>query len=411
MAKSVRIAIVSHAYPTFDGGNKGEFVHGLASALVNLGHRVYAVIPWERGMKNARLMDGVQLEPYYARDSISYGRASNAYVRYPRPTVAVSLVSALLKLRRVIRERNIDIIHAHWAVPLGFVAGLAKATTGRPLVITMHGRDIRANPNIGSTVPTLWYVKPFLQFAFRQADRLITVSRRYGDYAVRAGAPAQKLHVICNGINQNRFFVSEAPVAELRQRYRVAAEAKMLLLVGGLDFHKGFDVFIRAMPRILEAEPEAKAVIVGDGPEQGRLTALRNELGISDRIIFAGHVPNSQLAAYNNACDLFVMPSREESFGVAAVEAMACGKPVVGTTAGGLSETIEDGQTGLLVPPDNVDQLAQTITRVLRDKTLSARLGQNGRRKVEIDYNWINVARQTVALYEDVLRKPVGLIE
>lgn len=395
--------MVSHAYPTFDGGNAGEFVHGLASALVSLGHKVYAVIPWDSSMRDARLMDGVRLEPYQARDAISYGKASNVYVRSPQLAVAVSLLRGLLKLRQIVKEREVDVIHAHWAIPMGFVAGLAKAMTGTPLVITMHGRDVYVNPEAGFIVPTLWYVKPFLQFSFRQADCLIAVSRDCYGHAQRAGALEGKMEIIYNGANVRRFFPSQAGTAQVRQRYGISPEAKLLLSVRSLTFRKGLDVLIRAMPHILEVEPAAVVLLVGDGPERRRLIALRDELGLSDKVIFAGRVPNTELPPYENACDLFVIPSREEGFGVAAAEAMACGKPIVGTTAGGLVETIEDNHTGLLVEPDNVEQLAEAIIRVLQDEPLASQLGNNARRKIETDFNWANVAHRTVELYEDVL--------
>jgi glycosyltransferase involved in cell wall biosynthesis len=399
----MRIAMVSHAYPTFDGGNAGEFVHGLASALVSLGHEVYAVIPWDPGMKNARLMDGVHLEPYHARDSVSYGRASDAYIRHPRLAVVLSLSRGLIKLRQVVKEQEIDIMHAHWAIPMGSVAGLVKGISGIPLVITMHGRDVYVNPEAGFIVPTLWYVKPFLHFAFRQANRLVAVSQDCYSHAQRAGAPEEKMVVIYNGANVSRFFPSQEGTVQVRQHYGIAPEAKLLLSVRSLTFRKGLDVLIQAMLHILGAEPATVALLVGDGPEREHLMTLRDELGLSDKIIFAGHVPNAELPPYENACDLFVIPSREEGFGVAAAEAMACGKPIVGTTAGGLVETIEDNHTGLLVEPDNVKQLAEAIICILKDRELATRLGDNARRKIETDFNWLNVARQTVSLYESLL--------
>ena len=399
----MRIAVISHAYPTFTGGNAGEFVHGLASALVGLGHEVYAVIPWDDGMKGHQQMDGVQLRPYQAQDQISYGKASNVYVHSPRLAVGISLVRGFAKLCQVVKEHDIDIIHAHWAIPMGFVGGLTKVITNTPLIITMHGRDVYTNPEAGFIVPTLWYVKPFLRFSFRQADRLIAVSLDCYNHARRAGAPEEKMEVIYNGVNIDRFFPSSKGIAQVRRRYGIAPGAKLLLSVRSLTFRKGLDVLIRAMPHILEAEPAVTALLVGDGPERERLVSLRNELGLQDKVIFAGRVPNAELAPYENACDLFVIPSREEGFGVAAAEAMACGKPVVGTTAGGLVETIENNQTGLLVEPDNVEQLAEAIIRVLKDKSLATRLGRNARHKVETDFNWVNVARRTVELYESVL--------
>jgi N-acetyl-alpha-D-glucosaminyl L-malate synthase BshA len=396
--------MVSHAYPTFDGGSKGAFVHGLASAMVSLGHEVYAVIPWHAGMRGSRLMDGVSLVPYRAYDSVSYGQASNSYIRYPRLEVALSLLGSVFTLYQVTREQKIDIIHAHWAVPMGFVAGLVKAATSVPLVITMHGRDIRVNPEIGSNVPALWYIKPFLRFAFRQADRLITVSHSYRDYAQNAGAPSEKIEIVYNGTDTSRFFPSEEGVAEIRKCHGLSPDSKLLLFVGDLAFHKGLDVLLRAMPYVLTSEPTAVALIVGEGPRYNDLLTLRNALGMQDKCIFVGRVPNAELPPYDNACDVFVMPSRDESFGVAAVEAMACGKPVVGAAVGGLVEIIEDNQNGLLVEKDNVEQLAGAIIRVLKDRSLASRLGGNARRRVETTFNWANVVRETVELYKDVLQ-------
>lgn len=395
--------MVSHAYPTFDGGNAGEFIHGLATALIDLGHEVHAVIPWDPGMARSLEMDGVHLEPYRARDAVSYGRASNEYIRQPQLAVAFSLLSALVRLRQVVREQKIDVVHAHWTIPMGFVAGLVKLTTGVPLVITMHGRDVYVKPEDGYIVPSLWYVRPFLRFAFRQADRLIAVSHDCQEHALRVGAPPEKTQVIYNGADTSRFFPSEAGVPEIRQRYGFTPETKLVLSVRSLHFRKGLDVLIRAMSLVVDVEPQAMLLLVGEGPERENLTTLRDELGLQDKVLFAGHVPNTELGPYENACDVFVIPSRQEAFGVAAVEAMACGKPVIGAAVGGLVEVIDDGEIGLLVDPDNVDQLAGAIIRVLGDPTLAARLGENARRKVETVFNWTNVARRTTKLYEAIL--------
>jgi len=400
----MRVVMVSHAYPTFSGGNAGEFVHGLASALVGLGHEVYAVIPWEPSIEESgSLMDGVRLVPYRASDRISYGNASNAYVRHPRLAVALSLFSAWAKLYQVIRAHQVDIIHAHWVVPMGFVASLAKLATNIPLVITMHGRDVYFKPEDGYIVPGLWYVKPFLRFAFRRADRLIAVSQDCHNHARLAGAPAEKMQVVYNGTDLKRFFPSEDGTRDLRRRYRIAPDAKLVLSVRSLLFRKGLDVLVRAMPRVLEFEPTALLLLVGEGPERENLIALRDGLGLQDKVLFAGHVPNAELTPYVNACDLFVIPSRQESFGIAAIEAMACGRPVIGTAVGGLNEIIDDCRTGMLVEPDNVQHLADAIIRVLANRELAASLGRNALRKVEADYGWRNIASITVDTYRQVL--------
>jgi N-acetyl-alpha-D-glucosaminyl L-malate synthase BshA len=348
-------------------------------------------------------MDGVHLEFYRASDQVSYGRASNQYIRGPRPSVALSLAHAAIKLSQVVRECDIDVIHAHWAVPMGFVGTLAKHVTGIALVITTHGRDVYVNPDAGAVVPELWYARPFLRFALRRADRVIAVSRDCCRHAVAAGTPLERISVIANGVDARLLSPECGNGARIRQLFAIPQSAKVILFVGSLRRYKGVDVLIRAMPAVLDSDPSAVVLIVGAGPQREDLMALRDSLSLRDTVIFAGSVPNSELVHYEKACEAFVLPSRRESFGIAALEAMACAKPVIGTRQGGLKEIIDDEKTGLLVDPDDSQQLASAILRILRDKILARHLGSNARRKVEEEFDWAQVARQTAATYRQAI--------
>ena len=401
--KQLRIALVSHAYPYLAGNHAGQFVHELASALVELGHRVYAVIPEPPEASHIREMDGVQLEFYSVRDKVSYGRSNDSYTRVPRPAVAFSLIQASLKLHQVVHQRGIDIIHAHWTVPMGFVAGLIKAITGCPLVITTHGRDVYVNPQAGAMVAQLWYAKPFLRFALRHADRIIAVSHDCARHAVNAGAPQERVTVIYNGVSLQRFAPSDIDTARIRKQHGLDEANKVILTVGSLRSYKGIDILLKSMPGVLEAIPSAAMLVIGDGTEREALLALRDSLGLQEHVIFAGHIPNVDLAPYENMCDVFVMPSRRESFGIAAIEAMACAKPVIGARVGGLQEIIDNSQTGLLVEPDNIEQLRAAIIQVLQQEEWAKRLGQNAHLKVKSAFSWSGVARKTEALYKGLL--------
>jgi N-acetyl-alpha-D-glucosaminyl L-malate synthase BshA len=354
------------------------------------------------------MMNGVHLEYYQASDRVSYGRASNEYIRTPKLSVALSLARATVKLCHIVRERDIDVIHAHWAVPMGFVASVVKAAADRPLVITTHGRDVYVDPEAGAIVPKLWYVRPFLRFALKTADRVIAVSQDCRRQALAAGAPSGKVSVVHNGLDARRFSPNGANSADIRQLLGVPERAGLILFVGYLRPDKGVDALIRAMPYVLNGEPSSMAVIVGSGPEKPKLLALRESLGLQEVVIFAGQVPNSKLPVFYNACDLFVLPSRRESFGIAAVEAMACAKPVVAAAVGGLREVINHGETGLLIEPDNPQHLAAAILRILGDDALAQRLGASARRKVEAEFDWVSVANRTVALYREALEDTVG---
>lgn len=391
--------MASHAYPYLEGNHAGQFVHELAATLVRLGHQVHAVIP-APSRKCENRMDGVDLEFYQAWDRVSYGHADTSYVKGPRVAVALSLGSAIHKLRQAVRQYDIDIIHAHWAVPSGFVGSVVRLLTGTPLVITTHGRDVYSDPEIGALVPTLWYVRPFLRFALRQADRIVAVSQDCRRRAVEAGAPAERVVVLHNGVDTRRFSPRELDPSGVRRALGVAPQARLILFVGTLAYRKGVDLLIRAMPEILKWEPMATALIVGDGPERDVYVGLRDSLGLERVVIFCGWIPNTDLVEYENTADVLVVPSRRESFGIAAIEAMACGKPVVGTRVGGLGEVIDHEETGLLVEPDDPEGLAVAILRILKDDILAERLGTQARCKVEAEYDWARVARRTVGIYE-----------
>jgi phosphatidylinositol alpha-1,6-mannosyltransferase len=170
---------------------------------------------------------------------------------------------------------------------------------------------------------------------------------------------------------------------------------KILLTVGRLVGRKGHDTVIKALPRILKQVPDVVYVIVGQGPMEAKLRELVRENNLTDRAIFTGFVPDGELPDYYRACDLFVMPSREidsrervEGFGIVFLEANASGKPVIGGRSGGVNEAIVDGVSGLLVDPLDVKALADAVVGLLLDPDRTRRLGIQGRKRVEQEFDW-----------------------
>lgn len=160
----------------------------------------------------------------------------------------------------------------------------------------------------------------------------------------------------------------------------------------------GPDVFLAALAR-LGSEPAWEAVIAGDGPWAGRLSARATELGLGDRVRFAGRLPHDEIPALLRAADVLVMPSRREAFGVAALEAAACGLPVVASDVGGVAETVVDGRTGLLVPPGDPAALAAALARLAADPDLRARLGAAGRERTAELYAWARCVERLERVY------------
>ena len=174
--------------------------------------------------------------------------------------------------------------------------------------------------------------------------------------------------------------------------------------MGRLDYHKGIDTVIRALPAIRAVCPTARYAVAGVGIRRGYLEALITELGLGEAAVrLLGFVPDEELPALYNAADVFVLDSRRfdllvEGFGIAIVEASACGLPVVGGRSGGIPEAMRDGETGLLVDPEAPAAVAAAVCQLLADGEMRRRMGAAGRSAVEQYYNWDRVAADLIAI-------------
>src|SRR5213078_335602 len=182
-----------------------------------------------------------------------------------------------------------------------------------------------------------------------------------------------------------------------------------LLTVARLDFHKGIDTVIRALPAIRATVPGTRYAVAGIGSRRGALEALVAELGLGEAVRLLGFVPDQDLPALYNAADLFVLASRRhdllvEGFGISCVEASACGLPVIGSRSGGIPEAILEGETGLLVEPEDPAAVTAATVRVLEDEALRHRLGAAGRAAVEGYYNWDRVTADLVRIDREFRR-------
>jgi len=174
---------------------------------------------------------------------------------------------------------------------------------------------------------------------------------------------------------------------------------RWLVTVARLQQHKGMDTVIAALPAILARAPDVRYAVAGTGPDRERLEQLANKLGVGDRVRFLGGVSDRELPALYNLASVYVGASRRaerlgvEGFGIALVEASACGRPVVAGNSGGIPDAVRDGETGFLVPPEEPAAFADAICRLLADPAAANRMGQNGRRAVETYFNWDRVVR------------------
>jgi len=274
-------------------------------------------------------------------------------------------------LVNLIRKRNIDLIHSN--MDIGNQYGLVAAKlTGIPIIC--HTRNILSE-------------RPFRRMFLRYADVLIAnshaVAASYGTYVCKS----QKVVVIHNGLDLNEFSPNNTRRGIFRRKLKIPDDAFVIGHIARICPEKEQHTLIDAMTHVAQTHLEAYALIVGDttiddsAPFLSSLKQRVQEQKLAGRVVFTGFVDN--IVDLYAAVDLVVLPSLCEPFGRTLIEAMAMGKPVVATRAGGAIEVVEDGVTGLLVPPENSPQLAEAILKIMEDRGAAREFGANGRKRAE----------------------------
>ncbi|MCT7963757.1 glycosyltransferase [Laspinema sp. D1] len=237
---------------------------------------------------------------------------------------------------------------------VSLVQGLCQPL-GIPYTVLTYGKEV-------------WEPLPKMaQSGLRQASRLWTISRYSRDRACAAnGLQPSRFELLPCAVDERQFTPGPKP-PELLERYGLAG-CKVLMTVARLwsgDIYKGVDVTIRALPEIAQAQPDVKYLVIGRGDDQPRLQGLAQELGVSDRVVFAGFVPTEELALHYRVADAYIMPS-QEGFGIVYLEAMACGKPVLSGDADGSADPLQDGKLGWQVPHRDPQAVAAACIEILR---------------------------------------------
>jgi D-inositol-3-phosphate glycosyltransferase len=319
---------------------------------------------------------------------------------------------------RVIRENlQYDIIHSHYWLSALAARDLQKTWGGIPIVQMFHTLGEMKNRVAQSeaereTSRRVEFEEQIMGFV----DKIIAATPIDKEHMVSLyGADPSKIEVIPPGVNLSRFH--RLPKAEARQRVGVGADHKMILFVGRIQRLKGIDTLMRAMALIRRDYPSLTndlcISIIGGGTEAEsgaeaeefqRLQSLKAELAIDDLVTFLGAKDQDVLVNYYAAAEMVVMPSHYESFGMVALEAMACGTPVIASDVGGLTFIVEDGFNGYLVPSQDAAALAEKIVLLLCYPYLREHLGEQARHWVE-RFSWEAIGADIVKLYQKTRRE------
>lgn len=302
--------------------------------------------------------------------------------------------------------RDFDVVHCMSGGGASFSLYRKISSVKKPLVTTYHGSWFRldsvarqCNGYGVRDLPTWLMFHPVEErtkkLALSEADRVLAVSGYVKktlicDYKI----PDEKIEVCYNGVDAKYF----QPIGETLLENKANP---VVLYAGDLISRKGIGFLLKAIPRVLK-EAEADFAFAGDGYWRLIIEDTSRRLGFRKNVKFLGHIPYDKMPTAYRSCDLYVLPSLMESFGLTVAEAMACGKPVIATNVGGISEIVQQRKTGILVRPGDIEGLAEAMIELLSDSRLASRYGKEGRGIVTEKFTWEAVAKRVLQVYEEV---------
>jgi len=363
-------------------GGSGVVATELGNALARRGHEAH-IVSSEQPFRWQANVPGL----FFERVSVP------SYPLFHEPQYVLALTNTLV---RVARERQLDILHAHYAVPHATAAYLAHQIAASTLgdaaprtVTTLHGTDITlvgSDPSFADVVA----------FSIEQSHGVTAVSESLKRDTVEKLGIRHDIRVIHNFLDCQRY--RRTVDADLRARLVKGADA-VVMHVSNFRPVKRVDRVLETFIRIRECV-NARLVMVGNGPDRAELERSARNQGVADMVDFVGE--RLDIVALLSAADVFLLPSSQESFGMSAMEAMACGTPVVASRVGGLPEVIDDGDTGFLCDEDDTSAMAARAIELLTDAALHERMASAGAAVVRTRFCEDAIVPQYLQLYEDV---------
>lgn len=341
-------------------GGIATHIYELSSALAAYGHEVYVV-------------------------SYEKSEASNVFasriINIKGLRGLTFFLTSIKTVKKIAKEKDIDVVHAHYLLPAGLAGVVAGKKVKKPVVVTAHGTDVfRYNRKTFSRL--IKYIKDNAE---------VIVVSKYLQGLLGFGK------VIYNGVDFEKFYVG-LDKDDLRAKLHLPP-GTLLLYVGSLIKEKGVERLIDAFPQILREINDARLLIIGDGPLRKYLQYKAKGLPV----IFLSSKPYNEIPLYMNACDALIVPSTMEGFGLTILEGMAAGLPVIANNIPPFREIIENCRDGLLVNIENKEEFADAILKVITDENFRKNLIEHGIEKAK-QFSWQNVAKKVIEVYEESIK-------
>lgn len=397
----MKILVVSHLYPTPHDSAYGIFVHQQSKALAERGHEVKIVSPtpyvpkWLGISGRWKKFSKVPDESEISGIKVKYPKYISVPSRITLPLVAKSVRRTVdHQIRDMVStdEFNPDVVHSHVPLPDGYACFPICEELNIPLVTSVHGASIYKSSNNR-------ICRRQISKVFNNSSEIIFNSATLKDEASLNYSGLSRSHVVHNGIPVSK--IQSAPTADLDD---VFPEDRLVICsLGSLTERKSHSDVIKALSEF-DADDRPYYLIIGQGPIQDRLQKQVNEQDLDKYVHFTGHVSEHRdVFSKLKAADVMVLPSKNEAFGIAYIEAMACTCPVIGCTGEGLSGFVEDGETGYFVQHNSPYKLAEKIQIFIDDLENLRRMSENARNFSHENFSWKTNSREV----EDILEKAI----
>ncbi|MGG3469628.1 N-acetyl-alpha-D-glucosaminyl L-malate synthase BshA [Neobacillus pocheonensis] len=364
-------------YPTV--GGSGVVATELGKMLAEKGHEIHFIsssIPFR--------LNKIYHNIYYHQVEV------NQYSVFQYPPYDIALAS---KMAEVANREKLDILHVHYAIPHAVCAILAKQMAGRDLkiVTTLHGTDITVlgyDPSLADAI----------KFGIEKSDAVTAVSKALASQTYELINPDKQLDTVYNFIDERIYHKSDAIV--LKSEFEIQPDEKVIIHVSNFRAVKRVPDIVKTFAKISAAMP-AKLLLVGDGPEMTIVCKLVRKLGLESQVIFLGKQEN--LEELYSISDLMLLLSEKESFGLVALEAMACGVPCIGTNVGGMPEVINNGDTGYICEVGDIEDIATKAITLLKDEKLHQQFSNRSVETVKTTFKAETIVEQYEQIYFKLL--------
>jgi len=384
---NIKILFVSpYFYPEVGGAE--NYVYNISKRLVERGHEITVVCSDKKNGKDS--INGVNIIKLKVDFTIS------------RTPIKIGLINII---RKLLLDNEYDIININFSVPyFPEIAAFLSKFYKLPSVLTYHN-DMTKNGLFMNTITNLYNIS-LNRTLLNSVDLIITTSP-FCYYESRFLKPFKnKLTYIPPGVEYKKYVGEKS--FEIHDLYKIPHTSNIVLFVGVISkahAHKGVKELIKAFKNVLRQIKDVYLVLVGGGDMVLEYQELSKKLGINNKVIFTGFIPEDDLIKYYKNSDMVVLPTTtsQEGFGMVLIEGNASGKPVIGTKIGGIQYVIEEGKNGLLVPPKDTEALSDSIIKLLREDELAKRMGKMGKKIVKKKYNWDRATEMTEKAFKELI--------